>query len=98
MILMDGKGADALGSAHILQVGAVSRDSLDIGFDNGSILLLSIELIFSLPGFDILAEDDRIYYPKTDGRSIYWRDGPRHLSIAEILALVGNTGGTGSGE
>lgn len=99
MDLTDGKGKNtsysASASARIIGVGSVSSDSLDINFDNGSILLLSTQLILALPGFDILAKDDRIYYPKTDGASIYWSDGPRHLSVTEILELVGNPGDCG---
>lgn len=79
------------GRARIVKVGALARDSLDIDFDNGSILILNINLILSLPGFEILSEDDRIYYPKTDGHCIYWRDGLRSLSVAEILALAGSS-------
>ncbi len=97
MDLVGGKEMNASGSAKVIRVGAVSGDSLDIDFDNGSILLLSVRLILSLPGVDVLAEDDRIYYPKTDGRSIYWRDGPRPLSVAEILALAGSPGNGGNG-
>lgn len=95
MDLMDGKGNNTSASARIIGVGSVSADSLDINFDNGSILLLSTQLILALPGFEVLAEDDRIYYPKTDGVSIYWSDGPRHLSVIEILELVGNSGDDG---
>jgi hypothetical protein len=79
-------------SAKIEKVGALARDALDIDFDNGSILILSVDLILSLPGFESLAEDDRIYYPKTDGSTVYWRDGPRSLSVAEILSLAGRPG------
>jgi hypothetical protein len=82
----------AAAGAKIEKVGALASDALDINFDNGSILILSIHLILSLPGFESLLEDDRIYYPKTDGNCIYWRDGPRPLSVAEILSLVGRSG------
>jgi hypothetical protein len=87
----DQKRTGAAHRARIVRVGAVARDSLDIDLSNGSILLLSIELILSLPGFGILAKDDRIYYPKTDGDSIYWPDGPRCLSVEEILQLAGQS-------
>jgi hypothetical protein len=83
------KGAE--GYTKITRIGAL-KDSLDIDFDNDSTLILSIDLILALPGFAALAEDDRIYYPKTDGGSIYWRDGPRPLSTAEILSLAGRPG------
>ena len=86
------KGESVPDSARIVKVGALARDSLDIDFDNGSILILSVDLILKLPGFEGLSEDDRIYYPKTDGQSIYWSDGPRSLSVAEILALAGKPG------
>lgn len=95
--MTDKKGTCATGSTQIVRIGAVARDSLDIDFDNGCILILSVELILNLPGFEILAEDDRIYYPKTDGGSIYWRDGPRSLSIVEVLRLVCNSSATANG-
>lgn len=88
--------ADTFYSARIIKIGALSRDSLDINFNNGSILILRIDLILSLPGFEVLSEDDRIYYPKTDGRSVYWRDGPRSLTVEEILSLAGRSGSSGT--
>jgi hypothetical protein len=83
------KGADDC--TKITRIDAL-KDALDIDFDNDSTLILCIDLILGLPGFGTLAEDDRIYYPKTDGNSIYWRDGPRSLSVAEILSLAGRPG------
>ncbi|GHU79503.1 hypothetical protein FACS1894191_2460 [Clostridia bacterium] len=56
---------------------------------------MSIELILGLPGFEALTEDDRIYYPRTDGSSIFWRDGPRALTVDETLELAGRPGDTG---
>jgi hypothetical protein len=97
MDAMSGKSAGAGNCARIVRVGAVARDSLDIDLSNGSILLLSVELILSLPGFGVLADDDRVYYPKTDGSSVYWQDGPRHLTVEEILGLAGKPSGSGSG-
>lgn len=95
MDAMNEKRTGAENCARIVRVGAVARDSLDIDLSNGSILLLSVELILSLPGFGVLAEDDRIYYPKTDGSSIYWPNAPRYLTVEEILELAGKQHGSG---
>jgi len=89
-----GKETGAADRARIERVEAHAKDSIDIGLSNGCILLLNVELILNLPGFGVLTEDDRICFPKTDGTSIYWMDGPRHLTVEEILTLAGSAGNT----
>lgn len=73
--------------SKIVRVDAMDRSTLDIQLANGSILLFNLALLGDDPRFLALAEDDRILYPKTDGKAIYWRDGPR-LGMAEILRLL----------
>ncbi|MDL2232428.1 hypothetical protein LJC63_02450 [Ruminococcaceae bacterium OttesenSCG-928-L11] len=73
---------------RITRVDSIDDDALDIAFNNGNIILLQTALILALPGFENLAEDDRILYPRTDGLGIYWREGPR-LGIPEIFDLMG---------
>jgi hypothetical protein len=75
-----------------VRVDSMHDDSLDIELSNGNIILLQTKLILALPGFGELEEDDRIFYPRTDGETIYWRFGPRPLSVEEITALVGAAG------
>lgn len=82
---------DSIGFARIVRALAIDKDCLDIHFSNGSAILLQTDLILGLPGFEALREDNRVLYPKTDGSSIYWRDGPRPLFVEEVLALVGKS-------
>lgn len=72
---------------HIVRVDALESDVLDIEFSNGNTLLLKLSMLASLPGFESLPEDDRILYPKTDGESVYWHDGPR-LALADLQKLA----------
>lgn len=60
---------------------------IEVHLENGSILMLSCAPMLEQERFAALAEDDRIYYPHTDGESIFWRDGPK-LSVKEILQLL----------
>ena len=74
-------------TVHIVRAEAIGGDALDIALSNGTVILLQTELILTLPGFAPLREDDRVLYPKTDGGSVYWRDGPRKLPLDEIMEL-----------
>ncbi len=60
---------------------------LDIHFDNGQILLLSIKSKQEDPAFVKLYQRGELNRPKTDGDSVYWEDGTR-LSIPEIIKMV----------
>lgn len=80
---------DGKSSVHIVRAQAIGNDALDIALSNGNIILLQTDIVLAQPGFEALAEDDRVLYPKTDGDSIWWRDGPR-LGIAELFTLMGN--------
>lgn len=73
---------------RITRVDSIGDDALDIALSNGNIILLQTTLILALPGFEGLREDDRVLYPKTDGTSLYWRDGPK-LSMTDIFTLMG---------
>lgn len=88
---------DSGGRLRIIRVEATDRESLDIQLSNGNLVILQNMLVLELPGFEGLADNNRILHPKTDGKSIYWRDGPRPLGIDEFLALIGKVG-TGKAE
>jgi len=79
---------DGKASVHIVRAEAIGNDALDIALSNGNIILLRTELILAQPGFEALAEDDRVLYPKTDGNGIFWRDGPA-ITMDEIFSLLG---------
>lgn len=60
---------------------------LDIHFDNGQILLLSLKEKQDDPAFLRLYHNGELNRPKTDGDSVYWKDGSR-LSLREIIEIA----------
>ncbi len=77
----------------ITRVGALDGNTIDVELDNGNILLVNLGLLAAEEGFGAMIKDNRILYPKTDGSSVYWRDGPR-LTLADIFELIQRTGQT----
>ncbi len=63
---------------------------LDIHLYNGQTLLLSLKSKQNDPAFQRLYRDGELTCPRTDGDSIYWRDGTR-LSFPEIMGMVRGT-------
>ncbi len=76
--------------SKILSVSSLGEDMLDLRLDSGSILLLNLAPLLNEGRFAGLLEDDRILYPKTDGDSVFWKDGPK-LTLNQILELAQNT-------
>lgn len=72
---------------RILRTGIVGEDMMDVHLDNGHILMIDLSSLLIMPDFSHLREDDRILYPKTDGISVYWRDGPS-LSVDKLFLLM----------
>lgn len=60
---------------------------LDIHFDNGQSLLLSLKSRQDDPVFLRLYQEGTLFYPETDGGAVYWRDGPR-LPIEEVMDMA----------
>ncbi len=60
---------------------------LDIHFDNGQIILLSLKEKKDNPAFLSLYISGELNRPKTDGDSIYWKNGPR-LFLHEIMEMA----------
>lgn len=79
---------------EIVRVDTVGGDMLDIQLDNGNIILLSLKLLLHDARFAHLREDDRVFYPKTDGECVYWQNGPQ-LTVKELerMAFVQKNGG-----
>jgi len=71
----------------ILRVGIVGDDMLDVQLSNGNIVMLELRPMLKQPRFAPLSEDDRILYPKTNGETVYWREGPT-LTLDEITAML----------
>lgn len=72
---------------EVVRVDTVGGDMLDIQLDNGNIILLSITLLLCDARFTRLKEDGRVFYPKTDGECVFWREGPR-LTIEELERMA----------
>lgn len=60
---------------------------LDIHFDNGHTVLLSLESRVNDPQFIELHNNGQLTRPKTDGLRVYWRNGPS-LSLEDIMAIT----------
>ncbi len=71
----------------INRVGALDGNCLDIELSNGNLLLLSLQPVMQYPEFKELLEDNRILYPKTDGNSVFWKNGPS-ISIENLIKLM----------
>jgi len=71
----------------ILRVGIVGDDMLDVQLSNGNIIMLELIPLLKRSRFAPLMEDDRILYPKTDGKIVYWRNGPI-LTLDEIMTMI----------
>ena len=70
---------------QITRVDIVDGQTLDIELSNGHLILFDTR---SLPktnhSYDSLRELEILPRPNTDGRSIYWQDGPR-IALDKIL-------------
>lgn len=63
---------------------------LDIHFQNGQSLLLSLKSKQDDPAFLRLYKEGTLFRPKTDGDVIYWQDGPR-LTVEEVMNMARGT-------
>lgn len=73
----------------IKKVEPMGSDVLSVDLDNGHTLILPIPPLLSLPKFAALAEDDRIFYPHTDGECVYWNVHPKiSMSLDEMITLL----------
>lgn len=63
---------------------------MDIHFDNGQIILLSLKDKQDDPAFLRLYQNGELNRPNTDGDSVYWKDGPR-LFFHEIMEMARRT-------
>ncbi len=71
----------------IVKVGALDDDCFDITLSNGHTILLELGNRINEPIFAKLIERKQFYHPKTDGKQLYWIDGPS-FTVAEILAML----------
>lgn len=71
----------------IIRVGALDNNKLDVELSNGSLILLDLQKLMGDPQYASLLEDDRILYPKTDGKQVYWLGGPS-LTLEHLMEIV----------
>lgn len=77
---------------QITRADVVDDWTLDIELGNGHLILFDMRrLIETDPVYAALRKYEVLPRPGTDGRSVYWRDGPR-LSLEEIMALLNRQG------
>lgn len=73
---------------QIIRVDIVDGQTLDIELSNGHLILFDTQ---NLPktnhNYDSLRNLELLPRPNTDGRSIFWRDGPR-IALEEILGWL----------
>lgn len=74
---------------EIVSVNTLENNTLDILLSNESQILLELApLIAGNHDFSWLGAEPFLPRPKTDGKSIYWPEGPC-LSLADIFTLLG---------
>lgn len=70
---------------HIVRVDILDGQTLDIELSNGHLILFDTQ---NLPqgnhSYDRLRDLEVLPRPDTDGKSIFWRDGPK-IALEEIL-------------
>ncbi|OPX45058.1 hypothetical protein CLHUN_12900 [Ruminiclostridium hungatei] len=69
----------------ITRVDIIDGQTLDIELSNGHLILFDIRQLPETDHiYDSLRDLEVLPRPSTDGRSVFWRDGPR-LALEEIL-------------
>lgn len=70
---------------QITRVDIVDGQTLDIELNNGHLILFDTRrLLETNPSYDSLRNLQALPRPNTDGRNIFWCDGPR-IALEEIL-------------
>lgn len=71
----------------ITSVGALDGDCFSVTLTSGHTILLEFEDRINEPVFAALIERGVFDKPKTDGKRLYWPDGPS-FTIAEIFEML----------
>ena len=69
---------------RITRVDILDSQTLDIEFDNGHVLLLDLNTMRADPAISALLDSGDWCRPRTDGATVYWRDGPQ-LNIEQLI-------------
>lgn len=76
----------------IVSVDALDGDCIDVTLSNGHTILLELGNRINEPAFARLIEKRLFDCPQTDGRRLYWINGPS-FTVAEIFAMLALKGG-----
>lgn len=71
----------------IAKVGALDGDCFDVTLSNGHTILLELGDRIDEPAFAKLIEAHLFDRPQTDGKRLYWVDGPS-FTVAEIITML----------
>ncbi|MDD4509629.1 MAG: hypothetical protein PHY23_01730 [Oscillospiraceae bacterium] len=71
----------------ITSVGALDGDCFDVTLSNGHSILLELGDRVHEPAFAKLIENRLFDRPQTDGKRLYWMDGPS-FTVEEIFKLL----------
>ena len=63
---------------------SVFKTVLNIYLGNEQVIIFSLESKARDPAYIAIYEDKRLFEPKTDGESVYWKNGPR-IMFTEIM-------------
>ncbi|MCQ1530288.1 hypothetical protein [Lutispora saccharofermentans] len=77
---------------QITRADIVDGQTLDIELSNGHLILFDTRRLMETdPSYEVLRDMEVLPRPETDGRSVFWRDGPR-LELEEIMTLLNRQG------
>jgi hypothetical protein len=81
------------GGLHIDRAYAFDDGNLGIILSNGNFIVIELEFILDLPGFDVLWKNKDFMNPQKseDGRAVCWQGAPRPVGLDEILELMAKT-------
>lgn len=71
----------------IVRVGALDSDYFNVDLSNGHIILLGLGDLIEEPAFAKLIESRLFDRLQTDGKRLYWVDGPS-FTVAEIFDIL----------
>lgn len=75
----------------IASVDSLDGDCFDVTLSNGHVILLDFSGRIKEPAFAALIERKLFDRPQTDGKRLYWIDGPSY-TVAEILTMLASSG------
>lgn len=71
----------------IVSVDALDGDCFDVTLSNGHVILLELKNRIDEPAFAELIRNRLFDRPQTDGKRLYWINGPS-FTVAEIFTML----------